>query len=78
MNSPNDIGDSVSKLISNLGHFCEARGLDFIVLVQQGVSCWRAEMEADDEAREFTAKLTVMPKNAVRIKAFHKALKELP
>ena len=57
----NDISDRVSKLISNLGHFCEARELDFITLVQQGVSCWRAEMEADELAREFTAKLTLMP-----------------
>ena len=62
----NDISDRVSKLISNLGHFCEARELDFIMLVQQGVSCWRAEMEADDFVREFTAKLILMPANRKR------------
>jgi len=61
----NDISDSVAKLITNLGHFCEARELDFIVLVQQGVSCWRSEMEADESAREFTAKLTLVPKSAI-------------
>ena len=68
MISHNDIGDSVSKLISNLGHFCEARELDFIVLVQQGVSRWRAEMEPDEFAQEFTAKLTLVPKSAARKK----------
>jgi hypothetical protein len=47
MNLSDDISDSVSKLISNLGHFCEARGIDFIMLVQQGVSRWRSEMEAE-------------------------------
>ena len=68
MITDNDISDRVSKLISNLGHFCEARELDFITLVQQGVSCGRAEMEADDFAREFTAKLILMPKSATRKK----------
>lgn len=73
----NDISDSVAKLISNLGHFCEARELDFIALVQQGVSCWRAEMEADDIAREFTAKTHAGAQKCNPEKeASHKALKE--
>lgn len=59
MHFPDDIDDTVSKLIGNLGHFCEARGLDFIMLVQQGVSRWREEMEDNDLPREFTAKLTL-------------------
>ena len=78
MNLPDDTGESVANLISNLGHFCEARGLDFIMLVQRGVSCWRAEMDADDFAREFTAKLTLMPKSGADKKAICKALKKLP
>ena len=63
-----DIGDSVAELIRNLGHFCEARELDFVMLVQQGVSCWRADLEGDEIRREFTAKLTITPRNAVPMK----------
>lgn len=66
MNVSDDINERVSRLISDLGHFCEARGLDFVMLVQKGVGRWRSEMDADDLeanglAREFTATLTLRP-----------------
>ena len=44
----NDTADGVTDLIANLGHYCQASGLDFLRCVRTAIGHWHVE-QADPE-----------------------------
>lgn len=49
-NGGNAIEDCyVSDLIADLGHYCDAHGIDFLTAVERGIGHWKAEtVDASD------------------------------
>lgn len=53
-----DLHDGVTDLIANLGHYCQATGLDFLDCVRTGVGHWHVE-QVDPEFPGFLPDVTV-------------------
>lgn len=56
--------EGVGDLITNIGHYCDRKGLDFIPLVASAISLWDVE-KREDEAGEPDA---MYPQKEVTIK----------
>ena len=42
--------EAVSDLIADLGHYCDRHQLDFIPLLERGISYWQIEQSDSDRA----------------------------
>lgn len=52
---PEDLETSIADLLADLGHFCDAAGLDFTALAQTGINHWAAEQIDALDSMDFDA-----------------------
>lgn len=52
------VEDTLSDLLSDLGHLCDAKGLDYLALVAKAIGDWTLE-QVDPESIDCRPKVTI-------------------